>query len=243
MTKRTEISQALDIVYEEADALLVEYFKRHNLKVACKPGCNSCCMLLAIITISDGVYLAEEVLSRDDWRTRLQEIRKAAGDHCYIGIDKQNWFARKQQCVFLKDGACSVYKKRPSACRFHYVLSPPEDCHPDSKKGTWNVDLRHFEMETSWKISMAIAGLPLCAPIPLMVLSCMELLVQQGFHTDKKDEVLKAKEGIPNPNQWMELHAKEFLGSEMEKLKLSLGVKQNEGHPSNQLPSNTSNVK
>lgn len=37
-------------------------------------------------------------------------------------------------CIYLKDGQCSVYERRPFICRLTHVSSEPESCHYENDK-------------------------------------------------------------------------------------------------------------
>jgi len=57
--------------------------------------------------------------------------------------DSKDWFRRQVPCVFLEGNMCSIYEVRPSTCRSHAVVTPPEDCynHGDSGGDVGKIDV------------------------------------------------------------------------------------------------------
>lgn len=195
--------EALDLIYAQVDPQVDSFAQQ--MKVTCRKGCSHCCTLLAIITLADGFYLAEELFSREDWKEWLPKLVAASEKFCVPGINKAAWFKKQEPCVFLKDNACTVYSKRPSACRYHMVISPPENCAPNAVNGeVAMLDLIAVEAQTSWKVSVDLApeGVPLAGPIPLMTLYAMVLLANQKYK-DRRDEVIDAAKDLPTPQQWI----------------------------------------
>lgn len=200
---KMSITEALDAVYAEVDPQVEKHAKERG--VTCRKGCSHCCMMLAIITLADGVYIAEELLRKEDWKEWLPRLVDASKEFCIVGIEKSMWFYKQVPCVFLKDNLCSVYEKRPSACRYHMVISPPENCAVGAAdSGTLMLDLIHVEAATSWKIAadMNPGGLPLAAPIPLMTLYAMALLAQHKYK-DRVEEIYTAAKILPTPIEWL----------------------------------------
>ncbi len=208
------VVETLEGLFKTDDMAIDASFKAHNIKVSCGKGCNSCCMMFTLITIADGIYLADEVLKRKDWGDLLSRMTEEAKAHCYDGINESNWFQKRRQCVFLKDGICSVYAKRPAACRHHFVTTAPENCTPDaalSGKPVTMLDMRHFNEHTSWAISRMISPILHSAPIPLMTLFCAEILVDADMHPDKKEVIKNALKGLPDPGRWVNTYGREFF--------------------------------
>jgi Fe-S-cluster containining protein len=90
--------------------------------VSCSKGCHFCCRqnvhtfraeaeVIAAYCKDKGIEIPKDYLTEQlkyGWR----ELAKT----------EVGW------CVFLKNGECSIYPVRPSACRSYFVVSPPERC-------------------------------------------------------------------------------------------------------------------
>lgn len=213
MPEKVTATEYLMQLYKTADAHAEDMAKKMNS--TCKKGCTACCGLLATITIADGFVLAEGLLNRPDWEEWLPKLVTESLRHCYPGITKENWFKKKNMCVFLKDGACSVYERRPAACRYHYVLSPPENCSPDMPPETQTVmiDLISLEAQTSWKVAQELVDFPVSGPIPLLTLHCMEQLldIQSERWPGRMEKVKEFVKQVPDPFQWMATYSNELF--------------------------------
>ena len=83
---------------------------------ACKKGCSHCCHISVVTSKAEAQVIAQETgrklnpeagfelgaLSQDQVRNAQTDLADR-----YFG----------QACIFLKDGACSIYEQRPLACR------------------------------------------------------------------------------------------------------------------------------
>lgn len=203
------VSQALDAIYADVDPQVEKHAKAQG--VTCRKGCSHCCTLLAIITIADGVYIADHLLEQENWREWIPKLVATSKEFCYVGISSPDWFRKQVPCVFLKDNICSVYSKRPSACRYHMAVSPPENCADAVNPETRILDLIHVEAETSWRVSAEMnPGMPLTAPIPLMTLYAMALLAQQKYK-DRVGEIYEAAKILPTPAQWLVMYGEKII--------------------------------
>lgn len=191
----------------------VEGILQSKFKASCTKGCASCCYLLATITFTEGLLIAEKLLEKPDWKSILPKLRAAAMKTDYTSITKTNYFRKGQPCVFLgEDKTCTIYDIRPACCRYHIVASAPENCSflaPETTK-TISLDLRQVE-EHVWGLSMRVTHQLgksdlMIGPLALMVLACMEFITD-GAETlqDKLDheEIKRAYEGLRTPQQWM----------------------------------------
>jgi Fe-S-cluster containining protein len=208
------VSDVLRRLYKKLDPIAEQRSKQ--LHTTCKTGCDSCCYLLATMTIAEGVLIAERLLSKPDWTAILPDLRKAAIEFDYPGLNKATYFSKAVPCVFLKNHQCSIYDVRPAACRYHYVASPPERCHWSHKDGRTAIIAMQPLEEEVWKLSHALAmqqpevGGNIIAPIPLMVLFCLANMVEPK---DPGHELLKkAIEGLPTPAEHLQKH----MGTLME---------------------------
>jgi len=84
-------------------------------KIACAKGCAYCCHTFVAVTPPEAFRLADAVhagraagMTPDAVRTRGKPL---------IGIPPEARIGGKLPCPLLVDGACSVYRHRPLACR------------------------------------------------------------------------------------------------------------------------------
>ena len=117
-------------------------------QVSCAMGCTACCrqtIPVAEIEIYDIARLVREM--PEPRRTEVKERFETLYNH----FQEKGWFEKLNDChdeaalkevvleyffehtncPFLEEGACSIYKDRPIACREYMVTSPRENCdHP-----------------------------------------------------------------------------------------------------------------
>lgn len=92
----------------------------------CKMGCSFCCHTQVSVTEDEAIVLASRI------QDGLQIDRERLNRQMFAGNDPQAFFRLNhldRRCVFLDDnGACLVYKDRPSVCRTNAVIGDPEQC-------------------------------------------------------------------------------------------------------------------
>ena len=108
-----------------------------RMGVTCKEGCAHCCTLPATATIPEMVPVVEYLVGRCDWNQRrpalerelTHQLNEFAGVNILDQDERTRFFTRQLPCAFLtKDKRCEIYAVRPSVCRYHMVVSPPENC-------------------------------------------------------------------------------------------------------------------
>ena len=80
------------------DKKVDKLFESHKSHVACKKGCDLCCMDYKILPIE------------------FYAIKKELEDG---GIKVEDETTKDEECMFLKEHVCSIYKHRPFICRTH----------------------------------------------------------------------------------------------------------------------------
>jgi Fe-S-cluster containining protein len=196
------VSKGLLQLYAELEEPLHRALKKYP--ISCKKGCDHCCYMMTLCGVQEGLLMADAAMSSMAWRYYVRELRQSA--KAMIGCTQAEYFQKRRPCVFLKDNLCEVYEVRPSACRFYYVVSPPEDCSPD--KNGKKVLAANTSMQESmvWKYERihSPGGVPVFAPLPLMVLhSCLVVAMARG----KKKKALYVKRHLNNmidPITWLE---------------------------------------
>jgi len=136
-----------DVANEVINVAIVES-ENNGKKITCQKGCGACCSQLVPISETEIRYIAKMIKSmpkvkKQKLMHRFKEAKKAfegAGlwDELMhpqtLPIERRRefglaYFDVKQDCPFLEDGACSIHKDRPIACREYLVTSDPEFCN------------------------------------------------------------------------------------------------------------------
>jgi Fe-S-cluster containining protein len=118
--------------------------------VPCGKGCAACCSYLVPLSAPEALCMGRELgpLSETADRTTARALTDAAGkiiagwpESPFAQSDSDDstetgdieavgrWYASLElPCAFLSEGACTIYDKRPLACREHAVLGTSADC-------------------------------------------------------------------------------------------------------------------
>lgn len=198
--------------YERADAEMAKRLALHKKEISCKRGCCSCCHIMAVISLAEGIILADKVL-RMPKAERLRVTRALRRSAPPLGMTADEYALLGIPCAFLdvetKD--CTVYEDRPAVCRYHFVESPPEDCKPGVPRRVAILDTLDYE-EEAHSASAKLTGQLIGAPIPYMVLHGMASL-----DPTKR----KGAKGMATPMQWL-ARAKEADKEAIKQLSLQL---------------------
>ncbi len=197
--------------YSTADVAMANGTK--EMKISCKVGCAGCCHLLTLISLPEGVAIAEHFLADVTRRTLIPLLMqsffgqlKHLDGESYANI-RDTYFRKKVPCSFLDTttNRCTIYSVRPSACRYHMVVSDPAACHPDSgDQMVQRVDslaLDTAALSEAIKVSNQ-TKIPLyVAPMPVVMLWAFKLLIEgrEGFENALKDPNL----GAMDLNGWI----------------------------------------
>lgn len=113
--------------HERAESQLAPHLAK--FPISCKEGCAACCHLSTYVGRLDGLVVASYLWRWDRWRDALPGLAQHAAVVSKIW-DEAAYFAMRLPCPLLETltKRCSVYPVRPSSCRYHYVVTPPEDC-------------------------------------------------------------------------------------------------------------------
>lgn len=84
-------------------------------KIACTKGCAYCCHTFVAITPPEAFRLAEAVRGGRAAGMTADVVRARGAP--LVGVRPSDRIGRKLACPLLVDGACSVYRHRPLACR------------------------------------------------------------------------------------------------------------------------------
>ena len=113
--------------------LVDETLAEHSEGVTCSRGCGKCCSQRVAAHYLEGVNIVHWLYS-----TPAQKDVDV-----YRLLDRVRTFEKpprlangwdREPCLFLKDGACSIYPVRPLNCRVYASLSPPSKCFAKFEK-------------------------------------------------------------------------------------------------------------
>ena len=192
-------------LYNEIEGPLNEALSHSERPISCKEGCNHCCYMMTMCGVTEGRLMAEKVLSLHAWKYYVKKMRQGAKemDHC----NQSDYFQKRIPCVFLnKKGLCDVYDVRPAACRYYFVVSPPEDCSP-TKVGQQVLAVNTSEPETAiwaFEAKHSRTGYWIFAPLPMMVLHMCFAVAMENGQVDKAKFIKQQLKGITDPITWME---------------------------------------
>jgi Fe-S-cluster containining protein len=94
-------------------------------------------MLPATATLPEMVPVVEYLTNRSDWNRRRPALERELAHQLseYAGVnvlderERVAFFRRQLPCAFLtKEKRCEIYAVRPAVCRYHMVVSAPENC-------------------------------------------------------------------------------------------------------------------
>jgi Fe-S-cluster containining protein len=167
-----------------------------RLNVSCKEGCAHCCKLPATATVPEMVPVVEYLTGRDDWARRrpalerelTRQLTAFAGVNVLDECERVAFFRRQLACTFLKDNRCEIYAVRPTVCRYHMVVSSPENCEvgPEARPISI-VDLRDIENTIAIKSAEEFGELT-GGPIALAFVLAAQML---GVKLDINRELLR----------------------------------------------------
>lgn len=196
-------------VYKEVDPIAQKAAEK--MGTTCSKGCSHCCHLLTIVTLPEAVAIAERLLTDLEWQKQYSHLTKVLYEQLQVLADpnltRVSYFDKRMPCVFLgAEGQCRIYDIRPTACRYHYVVSDPKRCsHDTDNNETSIIDLRALENKV-WQDGVHVSkqtGLPmLAAPFQVILLWALKLLGEgrSAFDEAMKDDSL----GPMGLRYWME---------------------------------------
>ena len=130
MNPITELHQKVDAV----NAALAKASADKGKPITCKgKGCSACCYEPVYCSSDEARYLVEGLTEEQ----KAEVARKTEVNLLGVGASGlfkkdmppvMEWLAMKLPCPLLEHGACIAYERRPTGCRTHMAIGPPEWC-------------------------------------------------------------------------------------------------------------------
>lgn len=158
----------------------------------CKIGCDACCHFVVTITLAEALV----ALKNPNGLKTVEGNRRRLVDtaNMFMLRDPETrtgpWAKRKEPCLFLSDGKCSIYDDRPFNCRTHIAAQP---CTPGQAGNAYidPADITHAGIELC-KQASELVSIPLAfGPMPVM------LLIAEGFLKAEQSVIEAAYQGTP----------------------------------------------
>ena len=99
------------------------------MKLKCPKNCHKCCELVVYVKLKDiEKWLDEDrldIISTLTWYTvwgtypphrLIIPKKKHLKSHSFLNIFYKKEYENSNECIFLSDGRCTIYKVRPEAC-------------------------------------------------------------------------------------------------------------------------------
>lgn len=165
MLRLSDIVQFARELSSKVSNIILEKMRNNEIPVPCRKGCAACCSYLVPLSVPEAFHLREEVLAMPEGKRKsvLDLFLSRAGrilkekpeDADLMNINHlSNWYANLElTCPFLSDNLCTVYDKRPIACREYLVESSEILCRPGEQGGFHKVDLPVSVLECLGKLS------------------------------------------------------------------------------------------
>ena len=165
MIKLSEIVPLAYKLSSRISNLIQEKSIKEGITIPCRKGCSACCDYLVPLSIPEAFHLRETVLALPEY-TRNKVInsfldsakrilRKQANDIESMELDQlSRWYSKLNlTCPFLSDNSCSIYEKRPIACREYLVKDTNYFCNPAHGGESQRIELPASILECLGKLS------------------------------------------------------------------------------------------
>ncbi len=184
-------------LYDDWIRFMLAYLRRSGHAVRCVMGCSACCRQMpAGMSRMEIVHLYHGMWQRGDFPRfirrclecdeRLNEVYRnrhgqGADDAGGVPLGEilQQYHRLEQECPFLENSLCRLYRYRPLVCRMHFSLSPPHWCRPSHFQSDYAV---RFNLEPGTEVQEALTELDHCFAFrcsELMTCALLELAVNR----------------------------------------------------------------
>jgi len=114
---------------DDADAVSEKLIGEHSSQLQCKKGCDMCCMDYSILPVEFYAIL-DELKKRNFKPNNLQQNT-----------------TNEEDCIFLKNHACTIYESRPFICRTHGLPLLYTNNDGEWELSTCELNFREFNFE------------------------------------------------------------------------------------------------
>jgi Fe-S-cluster containining protein len=161
---RDSVFALLDRYYQVYDAMGAISLPSETgpVPTACMKGCAFCCHTIVVVTAPEAFYLAEFIEGAgDQGQFRDARARVEAFDGKSRGVPGEVRWGKGLPCPLLSanNGACSIYRGRPLACRglFSNSLSSCKSAFERRGADPWTAGMRPFLFQNSDIFTRALA--------------------------------------------------------------------------------------
>lgn len=164
MFKLSEIVPFARELSSKVSNIILEKKRTNGITVPCRKGCAACCSYLVPLSVPETFHLREEVLAMpeetrksvlDLFLCRARRILEEKPEEANLLDINQlsDWYSNLElPCPFLSDNICTVYDKRPIACREYLVEGSEILCRPDKQGDFHKVELPFSVLECLGKL-------------------------------------------------------------------------------------------
>lgn len=179
--------------YAKLDRRAQREIRDSGRAVSCQRGCTWCCYQMVTVSLLESFWLADHVIHNMRPAARHKVIERLRETAVEAHTTPEAYFSLTSHCGFLdtSSGDCLAYDRRPAGCRFYFVISPPEDCHPSVVRKTLRLNTYSFDLE-SLELSELVTGTVFAAPLPNAVLHTIQAI----------NPGIPAAEGVVDPFAW-----------------------------------------
>lgn len=147
----TLIAERLSDAIDEGTAARDRKAALDGYRLACAPGCSSCCEQLIMVWLPEALRVVE-LLERPEnraareaflaaypeWRARAGDAPQRVAELTAAGkvdehrdVLREVW-RKRVMCAFNSGGMCTIYEARPNICRGHHALDTSARCRGDA---------------------------------------------------------------------------------------------------------------
>lgn len=129
--------------YGEKRVDAIEREKGIQGKIACKKGCDHCCYAQVSLTPPEAFLIVQCIKNTYSLKKRDALMKRVTGNLRLTqdkSIDERIDVWQQTPCIFLENGACSIYNVRPLICRAWHSLSA-DQCLKAFHSGDKNAEI------------------------------------------------------------------------------------------------------
>ena len=196
------LSDIVPLAYAVSDKLcstVIETLCQQGQGVSCERECSFCCEYLVSLSIPEVYYLQERISEMDDIAQtpflqsclesarKILDVEKIEKYNITDGNDLSRinkWYKELElTCPFLINGLCTIYDKRPLACREHMVTSFPQFCQKNQEREPEFVEMYPSVLEVLGQLSAELEETEVEAVFLSLIPFCKEYYTERSVRT------------------------------------------------------------